>query len=173
MGEIMKLQELFTDDSAVSPVIGVILMVAITVLLAATAASFFLGISEDSQTETPTVAVSFNYDVENESSGIRDDSLTIVHSGGDSVQAENVDISVRDAVTGSNVVNDRRTWNEWGSGSDVSEIVAGSAVRIDRSKFGGTGLSLDQAKAQVVWDDPSSSQTFILAEWEAPTAGSN
>jgi flagellin-like protein len=42
----MKLSQLRNDDSAVSPVIGVILMVAITVILAAVIATFVLGIGE-------------------------------------------------------------------------------------------------------------------------------
>ena len=38
----MDMKKLFADDSAVSPVIGVILMVAITVILAAVIGSFVL-----------------------------------------------------------------------------------------------------------------------------------
>jgi flagellin-like protein len=40
----MQLKELWTDDRAVSPVIGVILMVAITVILAAVIGTFVLGL---------------------------------------------------------------------------------------------------------------------------------
>jgi len=39
----MRIRQLFTDDDAVSPVIGVILMVAITVILAAVIGAFVLG----------------------------------------------------------------------------------------------------------------------------------
>jgi len=42
----MDLKKLFNDDDAVSPVIGVILMVAITVILAAVIASFVLGLGD-------------------------------------------------------------------------------------------------------------------------------
>jgi len=45
-----------TDDSAVSPVIGVILMVAITVILAAVIGTFVLGLGDNVQ-ETPTAGV--------------------------------------------------------------------------------------------------------------------
>ena len=49
----MKLKNLFQkdDDRAVSPVIGVILMVAITVILAAVIGTFVLGLGEDIQSE--------------------------------------------------------------------------------------------------------------------------
>ena len=40
----MDLKKFLQDDDAVSPVIGVILMVAITVILAAVIASFVLGL---------------------------------------------------------------------------------------------------------------------------------
>lgn len=42
----MQLTTLFNDDSAVSPVIGVILMVAITVILAAVIGTFVLGLGD-------------------------------------------------------------------------------------------------------------------------------
>ncbi|WP_440991127.1 type IV pilin [Haloarchaeobius baliensis] len=46
----MQLRHLFSNDDAVSPVIGVILMVAITVILAATIGAFVLGIGTQSET---------------------------------------------------------------------------------------------------------------------------
>jgi flagellin-like protein len=50
-----------TDDSAVSPVIGVILMVAITVILAAVIGTFVLGLGDNVQ-ETPTAAIESDQD---------------------------------------------------------------------------------------------------------------
>jgi len=43
----MNLKALLADDDAVSPVIGVILMVAITVILAAVIGTFVLGLGEN------------------------------------------------------------------------------------------------------------------------------
>ena len=42
----MLVKQLLSDDKAVSPVIGVILMVAITVILAAVIGTFVLGLGE-------------------------------------------------------------------------------------------------------------------------------
>jgi flagellin-like protein len=168
----MKVQNLFTDDSAVSPVIGVILMVAITVLLAATAASFFLGIGQQSQTTTPTTAISFDYDTHNASGpGIRDDTLTVSHAGGDTISADRVSVVIQDAANSGGELNVRRSWEEWSSSGSVSAISAGDAVTVERGKTSGTSLALNQATAQVTWNDPSSSQSFILAEWSGPDAG--
>ncbi|MEF8781821.1 MAG: type IV pilin N-terminal domain-containing protein, partial [Haloarculaceae archaeon] len=57
----MRLKRLLTDDDAVSPVIGVILMVAITVILAAVIASFVLGLG-DSQQVSPQASMDADYD---------------------------------------------------------------------------------------------------------------
>ncbi|MEF8869094.1 MAG: type IV pilin N-terminal domain-containing protein, partial [Haloarculaceae archaeon] len=49
----MQLKRLLTDDDAVSPVIGVILMVAITVILAAVIGTFVLGLGDQVQSTAP------------------------------------------------------------------------------------------------------------------------
>jgi len=57
----MQLKNLLDDDDAVSPVIGVILIVAITVILAAVIGTFVLGLGE-SVNEEPRAGVSFSQD---------------------------------------------------------------------------------------------------------------
>ncbi|PSP38038.1 hypothetical protein BRC71_08710 [Halobacteriales archaeon QH_7_65_31] len=57
----MNIKELFNDDSAVSPVIGVILMVAITVILAAVIGTFVLGLGSNVQS-VPSAQFTFDYD---------------------------------------------------------------------------------------------------------------
>ncbi|MEF8872712.1 MAG: type IV pilin N-terminal domain-containing protein, partial [Haloarculaceae archaeon] len=58
----MELKQLFNDDDAVSPVIGVILMVAITVILAAVIATFVLGLGEQVSDTAPQASFDFDYD---------------------------------------------------------------------------------------------------------------
>jgi len=58
----MNFKQLLTDDDAVSPVIGVILMVAITVILAAVIASFVLGLGDSADSVQPNTSFSFDYD---------------------------------------------------------------------------------------------------------------
>jgi len=55
----MNLKALLADDDAVSPVIGVILMVAITVILAAVIGTFVLGLG-DSVSQNAQVGVTFD-----------------------------------------------------------------------------------------------------------------
>jgi len=80
----MDLKELFTEERAVSPVIGVILMVAITVILAAVVGSFVLGLAGDVSETSPNAQISFEYD-----SGT---SVTLIHDGGSSFQADRVEL---------------------------------------------------------------------------------
>ena len=77
---------LFDDDRGVSPVIGVILMVAITVILAAVIAAFVLGLG-DTNESAPTVTWDYEYD---ESGG----NLTVTNTGGDSFDPNNVEFQL-------------------------------------------------------------------------------
>ncbi|MFD1588807.1 type IV pilin [Halorientalis brevis] len=79
----MQVRELLHDDDAVSPVIGVILMVAITVILAAVIASFVLGLG-GSTNKTPQAKFSWDYNSwEDDSYG----NLTVTHDGGATIKA--------------------------------------------------------------------------------------
>ena len=79
----MDIKQLFTDDKAVSPVIGVILMVAITVILAAVIGSFVLNLGGSLQQSAPQASFDFDYD---------DTEVTITHSTGDTIDSGSVDI---------------------------------------------------------------------------------
>jgi flagellin-like protein len=74
----MKINSIFTDEDAVSPVIGVILMVAITVILAAVIGAFVLGIG-GSQESPPQASLDFQY------TGSTLDKIQ--HGGGDTIDA--------------------------------------------------------------------------------------
>jgi flagellin-like protein len=80
----MNIKELFTDDSAVSPVIGVILMVAITVILAAVIGSFVLNLGGSLNQTAPQASFGFDYSGNN---------VTITHETGDSIEAARLNTS--------------------------------------------------------------------------------
>jgi len=75
------------DDSerAVSPVIGVILMVAITVILAAVIGVFVLEFGSSVSDSPPTVQFDMTVDSDN--------NATILHEGGDVFEADSVSIT--------------------------------------------------------------------------------
>jgi len=82
----MMLPSIFTrEDRAVSPVIGVILMVAITVILAAVIGTFVLGLG-DSLEQAPQAQL----DVTSGSA----ESLTINHNGGDSLTVSDIEVTI-------------------------------------------------------------------------------
>ena len=72
----MDIKRFTIDEDAVSPVIGVILMVAITVILAAVIGAFVIGIGEDQEVQ-PTAS----FDVD-----FGSDKITVTHSTGDTIQ---------------------------------------------------------------------------------------
>jgi flagellin-like protein len=88
----MQIRNLFADEDAVSPVIGVILMVAITVILAAVIGAFVLGIG-GSQEQTPQASWEWNQ----QSGAFSSADITcssgnsihvqVTHQGGDEINA--------------------------------------------------------------------------------------
>ena len=83
LGDIAKSD----DRRAVSPVIGVILMVAITVILAAVIATFVLGLGEQINDTTPNANFNADFAGVNESGG---SFVTIQHRSGDEIDTANL-----------------------------------------------------------------------------------
>ena len=91
----MKPSNLFnSDDRAVSPVIGVILMVAITVILAAVIGTFVLGLGDSLGDSQPTAQIDADISVVNNSTA----SLSIEHNGGDSIDTDALRVIVTDSA---------------------------------------------------------------------------
>ena len=81
----MQLSKLFNDDKAVSPVIGVILMVAITVILAAVIGTFVLGLGDSISDTTPSASINGEFD--------GDATITFTHQSGQNIEVGNLLIS--------------------------------------------------------------------------------
>ena len=79
----MKIRTLFTDDRAVSPVVGVALLIAITVILAAVIGGVVLGLGTSS-VDAPQASLQFEYDED-------DGDVTIYHDGGQPLE-DNVEV---------------------------------------------------------------------------------
>ena len=142
----MELKRLLNDDDAVSPVIGVILMVAITVILAAVIASFVIGLGDNNQQTAPSVSFSTDYDGSS-SPG----TLTItVDNAGESIKASNVDVTGTFDSSASSPQN-------WASNS----VSGGSSLSAgDRAEFS-VG---DAHDLSIVYNDPNNEQSFTLQE---------
>ena len=83
----MDIKSIFHDKNAVSPVIGVILMVAITVILAAVIASFVLGLGDSAGGAAPQVSVECSLD-----------NQEMTHTGGDTLDANDPPLSVNNGT---------------------------------------------------------------------------
>ena len=137
----MNLKQLITDDDAVSPVIGVILMVAITVILAAVIASFVLGLGSETGPAAPQASWEFTDD------GSGDFSIT--HTGGDTVDSSSLTLE----FSSSSPVSDPF--------SSYTQVSSGNSASITGSYSGET--------ARLVWTNPEGDQTQVLAEYEVPS----
>jgi flagellin-like protein len=154
----MQIKQLFNDDQAVSPVIGVILMVAITVILAAVIGTFVLGLGDQVQDSPPSATFSFSVESTDESGGAvspgdndgTNSYVKATHNGGESVELANVLIS-EDGSTealpdtalqggSTTVATGNRIWIDAGSGDEVS----------------------------IIYNDPDSDQQTTLGSFEVP-----
>jgi flagellin-like protein len=139
----MKLKNLFTDDEAVSPVIGVILMVAITVILAAVIGAFVLGIGSN-QEAAPQASIAFAYDQPVA------DNFTVTHDGGESVELDKLSIS--GAVNTTNC----------GMGSDTASA-GDNMLKFPSCKYTGSGQTIT-----ITWTASSGDSSQILKESTTP-----
>ena len=87
----MVFKDLRNDNRGVSPVIGVILMVAITVILAAVIGTFVLNLGSDVGPAAPQAQFTFEQSGE---AGVSGSTLTITHDGGDTVDNSTVKVLV-------------------------------------------------------------------------------
>jgi len=157
----MEFKQLFDDDRAVSPVIGVILMVAITVILAAVIGTFVLGLGDQVQSTTPQA--SFGFDTADSKTNV-----TITHETGDTVDAANVNVTATSdfnatgnpGATGSNVSSTLQ-WSEFPGTS--GEVSAGSSVTVTSTSGGFGGDTI-----RVVYNNPDSDSSSTLGKFEVP-----
>jgi flagellin-like protein len=134
----MRLRQLFTDDDAVSPVIGVILMVAITVILAAVIGAFVLGFGGGGPS-----APSVTWDTYNDSG-----TATFEHGGGDTIDdPDNVLAVTGDYKNSLSIPN-----------GDPMTTGDTATVTIDQS--------VSDPSITLIWESPDGDSTQELATYE-------
>jgi len=145
------LQTLRDDDSAVSPVIGVILMVAITVILAAVIGTFVLGLG-DSLQQAPQATLNAedaSAAYGNTTNGT--EAFDISQDGGDAIPLSDARIVVTGDTLSNNIEFKQGQWTGQGSGlnatlngnaiasQDSPELAVGDSLTIENSDpLGGT-----------------------------------
>jgi flagellin-like protein len=148
----MNFKNLLTEDRAVSPVIGVILMVAITVILAAVIGTFVLGLGDQVSESAPQAQFSFDFETD---SGT--DIINITHDGGDSIQADQLEVAV----------NGTTAWSEDGSGSwDNSTAWSDDVSAGDNLDLSTSDGASDGDIVRVIWSSSNSDKTATIGQAE-------
>ena len=157
----MDIKKLFNDDSAVSPVIGVILMVAITVILAAVIATFVLGLGDQVSSTAPQASFSFEYndDADDTYNGTGPGpTLNITHDGGETIEAGNLRITGAQDEGSFDVITDVGG-NSFYDSND--QIRAGNSITVNVE---------DTDTVRVVFESDTGENSATLARWDGPAA---
>ena len=135
----MNIKKFTEGDRAVSPVIGIVLMVAITVILAAVIGTFVLGLGDSVTGETAPQA---SWETADAPDG---NGVVIAHNGGDPVEDSNLEI----------------THN--GSPVTLGEQFNGTVSAGDKMIV--TDVN-DGEEVQVIWNAPDSDSSQVLTSYE-------
>ncbi|WP_233739907.1 type IV pilin [Halovenus carboxidivorans] len=162
--EMQRIKDMLqNDDSAVSPVIGVILMVAITVILAAVIASFVLGLGDQGE-PAPQPTIDSSVDTGN---------ITLDVTGGDAFSAS--DSTIEGEIDGNpfSVDLDSAPVDELSAGdtivvnSTAPTASATQAVYVNGQQVDTISVGADPAttewEVQIIWN-PSDQDSQIIYE---------
>lgn len=147
------------EDRAVSPVIGVILMVAITVILAAVIGTFVLGLGDRVSEASPNAQYNFAYNAVG-----NNEHVNITHDGGDGVESAQLSVQIdgqevwnaEDGAHNGATINASKEW--------TGKTTAGATLALDDENDRSTIEDGDTVK--VVWSAPGSDKTAVIGEGE-------
>jgi len=167
-----KFKQMLQDEGAVSPVIGVILMVSVTVVLAAVIGAFVLGIGDKLGEPAPNAQIDFDY---NSDDGV----LDVNHDGGDSITADNTG-TLSLSIDATQDVANQVDWNiadppgYLTAGSSFDEaVVDGSIASGDNivtigSDASGEANLVSGDTVDLQWASTGGDQSTTLGSFEAP-----
>lgn len=143
----MELRKLFTDERAVSPVVGVALLIAIAVILAAVIGAVVLGLGTTGA-ETPQAQLGYDYDAGN-------NYIDVKHQGGEPLAADEFVVVENGAK--------ENLYDETSDLGSDDEFTAGQTITLGDGTgshtYGGDTVSL-------VWQDPNGDSETVLEEFE-------
>jgi flagellin-like protein len=169
----MRLKRLLTDDDAVSPVIGVILMVAITVILAAVIASFVLGLGDQAGSVAPQASFTSDYDLNAPNPSSYDGNLSVTHDSGDPIITENLYLR----GSGFHTPDDNSTWAGYNKTVDSNDNVTSASVsgtsEGQPAAVAGNQIEFsanDNYELRVVWEASGGESSNTMLEDTGPQA---
>jgi flagellin-like protein len=180
----MNIREFVAEEDAVSPVIGVILMVAITVILAAVIGTFVLGLGGN-VSSAPQAQFSYNFGADytthsgtGSEPAADGDTITISHDGGDSLDVTTLSISITNPSATDDSIEDlgveggttgadpaiQNSGDEW---SDP--VTAGSQLTITEQSSASTSTIFETgATVRIIWNSPDGGSTNTISKAEIP-----
>lgn len=133
------------DRQALSPVVGIVIVVGMAVLAVGLGGTVLVEYTEQqNQPQAPNTAVAFDYDFPSKT-------LTITHAGGDPIDSENVEI--RDSRTGDRAHD--MTLARTGTFTNGDELVSAQSYDSDET-------------IHVVWTSPDGTITKTLGTTKTP-----
>ncbi|UIO99417.1 type IV pilin N-terminal domain-containing protein [Halobaculum sp. CBA1158] len=179
-----------SDERAASSVIGVVILVAVTVILAGTASVYVLGIANSVQEPPPSSSFEFDYSQEGDTASYLpgdpdrgSDNLSVSFVGGETIRADRINVTVTGAKEidqNGNVIGTDLTFepNYAGGGNlfgNTGEVSAGDSYTISDLDFvsnDGSGnlgslrkLDLSDATVRVYWLSENGETGSVIAEW--------
>jgi len=154
----MDLRALLREDDAVSSVLGVVLMVAVTIILAAVVGTFVLGIGSDLTDESPSTSWDYSMNVNDPAS--TNSTVLVVHGGGDAVERSQVEVVIdgttayEDGTLGASyAIHNGQEWND--------RVTAADRLGLDD---GHSGEIQSGDMLQIIWTSESGERAAIIGE---------
>lgn len=141
----MKLNELNADDGAIAPVLGILLMVAIAVILAAIVGTYALGIGSDVTNTPPQTQWTFD---------THSSAVEITHKGGDTVDVDEIRVTDGGSTNCDSQGTTTGTWN-------ATEISAGVHCEFHVGSSEGT--------LRIIWESGGDDTTETLQRFDYDT----
>ncbi|WP_135663358.1 type IV pilin [Halorhabdus rudnickae] len=156
----MDREQFQRNNSAVAPLIGVILMIAITVLLAATVGAFVMEMEMPDRDLVTAVDLQITLEDGGNETQLR-------HNGGNAVPVEKT-LVVIEGASPSSVDGEYQLAALDPSLSPDDTMTAATTIRINNSDFG-TSVDFTGASITIVTEN-SQGRTVTLYEWDGPDA---
>jgi len=166
-------------ERAISPVVGIALMIVIVVLLVGAVGTYLTGFSEELDDPAPRFSPSIKYNDTYRGNG---QALTVSHQSGSVIPTDDIRIRVKDASiydsTSPSADEPRAVYEgnvleeQLGQNFSASEtfVLNKSVFRTDGGSTLGSDeyLNLTEAEVRMVWTSADGSRTAIIFEWRGP-----
>lgn len=155
------------DRRGLTPVVGIVLLIVITLALASTVAAYAVGLGDSApRPKAPTVAVGFDYGAE----PTGNDELAITHRSGNPIDPSNLYVLVEGATCAASGADPNGRYSAGAFPEISGPVRAGMTMTVDGDSpvdCSGDQLDLRGATVHVVWD-PGTESTSALRIWQGP-----